>query len=217
MKRCVVVAVSSALIACSSQQGRPPEHAPSRGHVQHVSSFHLPTPPGWQIEIFPFPLEFAPSLPYLGVEELRLAPGFFDAGAPGFWSYVFVWYLEGDVPFTAAGLAKDLETYYEGLAKSRESPALYDPIKAAAHATLGEGKPVPQGFTHYEGAVDIHDPFTTHARLTLRVKLDVLCCRDEGRTAVLSRASPQPPQSPVWAELAGIASGFRCSRVAPAR
>src|SRR5262245_33462421 len=35
------------------------------------ASFQWPIPEGWQHETIPFPLEFAPDLPYQGVEELR--------------------------------------------------------------------------------------------------------------------------------------------------
>ena len=43
--------------------------------------FSMPTPEGWRTETIPFPLEFAPELEYEGLEELRFAPGMFDAAA----------------------------------------------------------------------------------------------------------------------------------------
>src|SRR4029079_5456329 len=112
-----------------------------------------------------FPLEFAPSLPYRGTEELRFAPRFFERGAVGLWSYAFVWYLDGDVALTSPALARSLETYFNGLSKAVEKPEVYDAAKAAAHVTFDEGKPGNRGSTHYEGTVDTYDPFTTHGRV----------------------------------------------------
>src|SRR5262245_24762641 len=73
------------------------------------------TPEGWRAEQIPFPLEFAPSLPHQGVEEIRFAPGFFDPAAPGYWSYTFVWRLDAAAPFDAGVVGSELTTYFRGL------------------------------------------------------------------------------------------------------
>src|SRR5688500_2734436 len=49
--------------------------------------FAWPVPAGWRTETIPFPLGFAPTLPYTGIEELRFAPGMFKAGSDDFWTY----------------------------------------------------------------------------------------------------------------------------------
>src|SRR5262245_14582472 len=74
-----------------------------------------PVPEGWRSELIPFPLEFAPSLPHHGLEEIRFAPGFFDPAAPGYWSYTFVWRLDTSPPFDDAVVAAELTTYFRGL------------------------------------------------------------------------------------------------------
>jgi hypothetical protein len=209
--RFIPIVACGAFVACSSGQGSTsPGTPPRRGATP--ASFELPTPVGWKTETIPFPLDFAPSLSYRGTEELRFAPGFFKQGAEGFWSYAFVWYLEGDVPFTAAVLAQNLETYFNGLAKAVEKPGVYDATTAAVHARFEEDKQGNRGSTHYEGTVDTYDAFATHARVTLHARVDVLRCATEGRTAVLFRASPQPPDHALWGELERITSGFQCSR-----
>src|SRR4051794_9456116 len=89
--------------ACAAP--RPPAPPPEQTRSAAASpSFTLPLPPGFRTETIPFPLGFAPDLPYRGVEELRFAPGMFQPGAPDFWSYAFVWWLEGNPSFTGDSL-----------------------------------------------------------------------------------------------------------------
>jgi hypothetical protein len=76
------------------------------------------TPAGWKTETFPFPLEFAPSLTHHGVEELRFAPGMFEPGKPGYWSYAFVWRLDDAADLAPDALAAELTAYYVGLEKA---------------------------------------------------------------------------------------------------
>src|SRR3954468_9210935 len=58
------------------------DEAPAR-----APAFEWPKPEGgWKTETIPFPLDFAPTIPLQGVEELRFAPGMFKPEAPGYWS-----------------------------------------------------------------------------------------------------------------------------------
>jgi len=82
------------------------------------TSFSWPMPEGWQHETIPFPLEFAPDLPYRGVEELRFAPGIFKPDQAGYWSYAFVWWLDGKPALGAAELNASLERYFAGRASA---------------------------------------------------------------------------------------------------
>src|ERR1700760_3139406 len=77
--------------------------------------FQWAAPEGWRKETIPFPLEFAPSLKHKGLEELRFAPGMFKPGAPDFFSYAFVWWLEGEPPPAASALESELPVYFRGL------------------------------------------------------------------------------------------------------
>ncbi|MBZ0233808.1 MAG: hypothetical protein K8M05_15880, partial [Deltaproteobacteria bacterium] len=73
-------------------------------------------PEGWRAETIPFPLEFAPSLPYRGVEELRFPKGFFEPEDDWYFSYAFVWYVLAPGPADAEALERDLVAYFRGLA-----------------------------------------------------------------------------------------------------
>lgn len=83
-------------------------------------------PTGWRTEVIPFPLDFAPSLPYQGLEELRFSPDFGKADRPLFFTYAFVWAIKGDQPPSVEQLSKDMKVYFDGLmiavAKSNKIP-----------------------------------------------------------------------------------------------
>ena len=42
-------------------------------HFANAQSFKLPIPEGWDTGIIPFPIEFAPQIPYTGEEYVRTA------------------------------------------------------------------------------------------------------------------------------------------------
>jgi hypothetical protein len=63
-----------------------------------------PVPSGWRTETIAFPLDFAPSIAYHGEEQIRFAPGMFNAAAPDYFSYVFVWIVDEQPALTADAL-----------------------------------------------------------------------------------------------------------------
>jgi hypothetical protein len=89
------------------------QKAPSKPDVPFV----LPTPEGWRTETLHFPLEFAPQLPYQGLEELRFSPGMFKPGREDFWTYAFVFW-----PVTHKAW-KQLERIREGFRCSKGAEA----------------------------------------------------------------------------------------------
>ena len=76
------------------------------------------TPDKWRFEPIPFPLDFAPELHYQGLEELLFMPGMFKPEQKDFFSYAFVWAVEGEQPLTLQQIKKDLWFYYAGLYKA---------------------------------------------------------------------------------------------------
>lgn len=164
-------------------------------------------PEGWIAETIPFPLGFAPGLPYSGLEELRFAPGMFKAESEDFWTYAFVWWLEGDVRFDARTLNSDLVKYYEGLSLAVEGEG-FDPEKAAAVATLAPSRRVSATESEWAGALSTHDAFATHARVELHLEVEAIRSETVDRTAVTFLVSPQPRSHAVWTELTGLREAF---------
>ena len=52
--------------------------------------YTLNTPEGWGVEHFLIPIEFAPSIPYKGVEDIRFTPGWGNAKTDECWTYCFL-------------------------------------------------------------------------------------------------------------------------------
>lgn len=186
--------IAACLLACSP--ARAPEPAPA--------GFIWPVPAGWKKETIPFPLDFAPELPYRGVEELRFMPGFFDPKAGGFWSYAFVWWVEGQPRLDAAILSANLRTYFVGLARAvAEGKFPVDPSAFQVSLAPGEDR----GF---RGTLRVLDAFKTHEMIDLLARIRVTTCGDH--TAVLAAIAP-PPWTPEKTEaLEALTRAFACGR-----
>jgi len=163
-------------------------------------------PAGWKHETIPFPLDFAPGLPFRGTEELRFAPGFFQPDSSTYWSYAFAWSLEDPPRFDADTLAPVLREYFSGLAQAvgKDKYAM-DPARFKVElAPRIEG-----GRTALAGLVRSYDPFATGAPIDLNVEAQ-LRERPRGGPPVLTfLLSPRPFGDAVWAELHACEASLR--------
>jgi hypothetical protein len=164
-------------------------------------------PAGWKHETIPFPLEFAPGLPYRGTEELRFAPGFFQPGSSTFWSYAFAWSLEDPPRFDAPTLAPVLREYFSGLALAvGKDKYPMDPGRFRVDlAPRTDG-----GRTMLAGRVESYDPFVTGEPIDLNVEARLRDCPQAGHPVLTFLVSPRPFGDAVWAELHACEAGLRC-------
>lgn len=157
--------------------------------------FSWPVPDGWRTETLPFPLDFAPSLKHRGVEELRFSPGMFKPVAPDFWSYAFVWWLEGER--APKDLAGELTTYFRGLcgevAKGKFDLDL-SRIKSRLHGASGR--------------IDSYDCFKTGKPITLEVQS--MSKRCGSHTALVVALSPAERSAPIWSQLRALSRSVAC-------
>jgi hypothetical protein len=199
--------------------------------------FRWPLPKGWNKETIPFPLSFAPQLKYQGTEELRFAPGFFDPQSPGYWSYGFVWWLDGKPELNEKTLNESLPAYFTGLCKAAAAKSLkLDPsgikvaLTAAPNEVLRETttpesqfdpkdpqvkellkvKIPPHRERLYRGEVDTYDPFVSGKPLKLYCEIEVWDCDASKRRIVLALLSPKPRPDPVWRDLDERSDEFLC-------
>ncbi|MGZ5049246.1 MAG: hypothetical protein ACXWG1_17470 [Usitatibacter sp.] len=77
----------------------------------------IPAPSEWRAESFIFPLQFAPQIPYEGVEYVRFHPGWTRFAADEGFSYVFMWDVK-TAPVTPEDIEDFLEAYFTGLMKN---------------------------------------------------------------------------------------------------
>lgn len=151
----------------------------------------------WAKEAFEFPINFAQSINYKGVAEIRFPPkGWIHPEHPFFWSYTYVWSIDYREPFTANQLKKDLETYFDGLNEVRENHNLHQ--KASATITLIKKK---KSTTFFEGKIDTYDHFATNKRIILNVKIESHFCNETKKTVLFFKFSPKEYTHEVWETL----------------
>jgi hypothetical protein len=155
-------------------------------------------PAGWRTETIPFPLDFAPSLQHRGFEELRFSPGMFKPDAPDFWSYAFVWWLEGEQPPSNDVLQRELGEYFRGLSNA-VAKGKYEFDQSRFKATLGADG---------AGRIETYDAFKTGKPITLRVRTRAQRCG--AATALVVTLSPADANGPVWRQLDDLAAAFHC-------
>ncbi len=158
----------------------------------------LPLRPGWRPERLEFPLTFAPTLPYAGVEDLRFSPGMFKRGAPDYFAYVFQWWLAGSPVFTPATLERDLEAYFRGLMATvaKEKGLVVDPASThAAVKALGPGQ--------FRAFVNTEDAFNGGAPVDLIINIQVGRPRN-GFRAVRFTVAPSKAEREILDELEAL-------------
>lgn len=172
--------------------------------------YSLATPQNWGIERFPIPIEFAPSIPYKGTEDLRFAPGWSDSKSNEYWAYAFLWFLEGNPEVTPQVTEKNLTAYYTGLIgrniDRRKIPAekLF-PVKVVIRKiTVDKGD-----LQTYSGTINMLD-YMEQKPITLNCSVHVRTCAGKNNIFVFYQISPQPLTSDVWKDLQKLWTTFDC-------
>ena len=176
---------------------------------------HLQAPPEWRGEEIRLPPGFAPDMSWKGIEEVRFAPGMFDAKAEDFFSYVFVFYLPDAKEPDSKELQKELLKYYRGLATAVAKGKGGVDAKSFRLTLNPPGKPdqdaKPAGDSQKEilslrGVMQWTEPFATMKPQTLHLEIQSGKCG--GRTArfLVVAVSPKTPEQakPLWSTMRRI-------------
>ncbi len=170
------------------------------------SQQELPTPPGWGTEKIPFPISFAPSIEYKGIEEIRFMPGWAKKDSADYWSYTFAWYLEGTIIFEPSVLEEKMKVYYEGLASATKSVPREKLIPVTAKFKYVS---TPKGQNRdFTGAIEMLD-YMQQKKQVLNAKVHSMVSRDN-KTFVYFELSPQPFSHPLWKDLEKIRKEAKC-------
>jgi len=175
-----------------------------------------PLPESWKAETIPFPLGFAPDIKLEGVEELRFAPGMFKADQPGYWSYAFVWWLDGEPTLGKPELERMLLSYFQGLTRAVAEKKSFkiDTGRFRVGLNPSSGAPAKEGHNvqAFSGTADIADAFVTGKPLTLNIDTWVWDCPVSGKRVALVLASPRNTSDPIWRELFQRRDEFLCHK-----
>jgi hypothetical protein len=167
--------------------------------------YQLATPEGWGIERFLLPANFAPEIKYKGVEDIRFAPGWSKKASEEYWSYLFLWYLDGDVKQDVKSIELYLKDYYTGLLKANGPNIPKEkliPVVASVQAIS------PNTF---QGAITMLD-YMQQQKITLNATIHVLSCKQTGKTYIIHQLSPQPYQHAIWKSMDEIREQFVCAK-----
>ncbi len=181
-------------------------------YPDHLSSpFSYQAPPGWNPETIVLPLDFAPSIPYKGFEQLWFAPGWGDPSSDEKWAYTFLWWLDGNYSFNEKILQRDLEAYYTGITRRRAiadkldlsllTPAKIDMKKV--QTDLGDKET-------FSATASFFDSQVTKKPGKIFLKIHVKDCPDKEKTILLIEVAGNAMDQPVWKKLDKINSEFKC-------
>ncbi len=175
-------------------------------------SFSLPVPESWRVESLPFPIEFAPQIPYTGQEHVRFLPGWGDTKSEELWLYCFLWLILPDSKITKESLERDLTAYYSGLVgrniiRRKIDSTLVVPT-IAAFEEVGKAK---GDSKTYAGNVNMLE-YMSLRPVTLHIEVHQMPCQKEGKLAVFFAVSPQPKTHAIWNQFSMVHEGFRCSK-----
>lgn len=168
----------------------------------------LNAPEDWRKELIPFPLGFAPSLDYQGVEEIRFSKGWSDQSSEQFWSYMFMWYLDKDPALTEEKLEKDFEIYFDGImgavGKSQNIPSDSISKTIAIFLANEENKNV------FKGKVITFDSFFLKDEVKLNFKVRSFYCDERQKYVAYFNISPLPFDHKIWMGMDNISLGGSC-------
>jgi len=180
------------------------------------SEVRFPAPEGWRSERIEFPIPFAKDLDYKGFEDLRFAPGMFKPEAPDYFSYAFLFWVEGSMSLEPKSLEKDLMKYYKGLcgavAKSRKLDLDLSKISVQVTKQEKKGKLGGEEAETFQARIEMVDAFVTGKPLTLHLELWGRPADGKKRSCLFAIASPKEKSAAVWETLRGIQSGFTCPK-----
>jgi hypothetical protein len=174
--------------------------------------YSLAMPKGWDVERFLIPIAFAPDIQYMGVEDVRFAPGWGNAKSNEYWTYAFLWYLDGKPEMNSKTIELNLKAYYTGLIGSnierRKIPAdKITPVKVS----VDEVKTENGDMKTFGGKIEMLD-YMEQKPMTLNCIVHLKSCVGQNHTFIFYQISPKPFSDNVWKNLQQIWLEFDCKK-----
>ncbi len=164
------------------------------------------------MERFLIPIEFAPQIPYKGVEDIRFTPGWGDAKSHDYWTYAFLWYLDDKQELNEKIIEGNLKAYYTGLVGrnigKRKIPAeKIIPVKASikkVKTDKGDAKT-------FTGTIEMLD-YMEQKPITLNCIVHQKYCTGQSKTFAFYQISPKPFTDNIWESLRQLWTSFDCTK-----
>jgi hypothetical protein len=174
--------------------------------------YHFPLPEKWGLERFLIPISFAPQIPYKGVEDIRFTPGWADVKNEEYWTYAFLWWLDGTPETTAAIIADNLKAYYTGLIQiNKENYKVPADKITPVQTSFKEIQTTKGDLKTFTGTITMLD-YMQAKQMTLHCRAHLRTCSTENKTVLFYELSPQPFTHANWPKLDKLWEEFKCSK-----
>lgn len=177
-----------------------------------IPPYNLIVPDNWDVERFPLPPGFAPPVTYKGVEDLRFTPGWADSTSAEYWSYAYLWWLDGNPKIDAGSLQENLKAYYTGLVGQNITGRKIPENKVVpTNVTVKKVKATETDSETYRGEIRMLD-YMTRQPIVLNALIHLRNCELKKHTAVFIEISPKPFAHPIWQQFNKMEQAFQCNK-----
>jgi hypothetical protein len=202
-----------AIIACNNNTQSTKEsksNTENKTPDNDSSTYQFLIPKGWTSETMSFPIEFAPKIPYTGIEDLRFSPGWEPVENEEHWTYSFLWWLNGDVKIDENILQQNLKEYYTGLVgRNIEKRGIPFSKVLPVDARINKIATANSDIETYQGTITMTDYLDkTFKPITLNCMVHRKNCLSH--TALIFQVSPQPNTHPIWKTMNKLQEDFKC-------
>ncbi|MDB5128299.1 hypothetical protein [Mucilaginibacter sp.] len=166
--------------------------------------YTLPLPAKRGSEKIPFPISFAPGIPFKGMEELRFTPDWNNASKNDYWSYTFLWFIEGKPQLNNKVLQNYMAEYFNGLYRSNSK---IKPVGNFTKAKFQKIKVMKDDQETYQGTISTLN-FLTGKPIEFYVKIHARNYPHTNHSALMYELSPKHYTNKVWLKLSEIVKGF---------
>ena len=134
----------------------------------------LTNPANWQFEQFSLPPEFAPTVRYKGIEELRFSPGWGKKDAADYFTVVFGVRLDDTKSVSMADIKDYLLTYFRGLCSNTVNTRKLSSVDTSAINVVIKKKPTADKTNIYNVSLHMFGVFTDGLPITLNMEIKVM-------------------------------------------
>jgi len=174
--------------------------------------YHLPLPKDWNFERFLIPIGFAPEIPYKGIEDIRFTPGWAKKTSEEYWTYAFLWWLDGPPKTDAQIIAANLKAYYTGLYKANSDSVQSATEKPVQVITLFKKAPTAKGdLETYTGTIEMMY-YLQRKPITLNCIVHLASCKEANKSILFYELSPKPFTHSNWVNLNQLWLDFKCKK-----
>ena len=174
----------------------------------------IDVPSGWKQERIKLPPTFARDMKLHGIEEVRFAPGMFQAKSESFFSYLFVFRLKTKPELTRKVIERELLVYYRGLARTvlKSQNVTVDTskfsFKLKETKSIDSKANLPAGLKQYAGDVKWIEPFVTRKSQTLHLEVQSWTIAKTKHNYLFVCVSPKESTATIWRTMRKLRSSF---------